>query len=243
MLNEYYASVSRTSQPLQPSDVADVLSQPLLGSLPSMFEFRPITGLDIDQALFNFSKNCTGSDGLSTDMIKLTYPVLRSHLVEIFNKSIESGEYPDDWKLASILPLLKKNPPMSPSDTRPIALLPELSKLFERVIYNQLFSYLNTHNLLDPMQSGYKPHHSTQTALLNFTEDVRAAIERRMVTVSILFDFSKAFDVVSHRLLLEKPSLIWAAVFLPVLIGVNRLLRSRIECTVLCICSAFIGML
>ena len=96
-----------------------------------MFEFAPITGRDIDAALAKSSKNCTGPDLVSTQMLKLAYPTLRPHLVELFNKSIEQSLFLDQWKLASIVALSKIHPRNSPSDTRPIALLPVVSKLLE----------------------------------------------------------------------------------------------------------------
>lgn len=203
-LNTHYAEVSRASPPLHLNALSQIISRPLQCSLPSLFEFSPITALDIDRVLFNSTKNCTGPDFLSTNMLKLVYPTLRPHLVQLFNNSFDQCTFPDSWKLATILPLSKIHPPKSPSETRPIALLPELSKLFERVVHSQLLKYLISNRLLDERQSGFKPHHSTQTALLAFTEDVRSGIENRLVTVTVLFDFSKAFDSISHELLLHK---------------------------------------
>ena len=71
------------------------------------------------------------------------------------------------------MPLLKTPSPQSPSDTRPIALLCCASKIAERVVHKQLSSHLEANNLLDPRQSGYRRHHSTQTALLGILDDVR----------------------------------------------------------------------
>lgn len=204
MLNLHYAAVSRESTPLDLADVTTIINRPLLNTLPSLFEFSPITHIDIDLAFQKSTKNCTGPDCISMKMLKLVYPVLRPHLYELFYQSIEQGVFPDAWKFAAILPLSKSHPPYSPSDTRPIALLPELSKLFERVVNTQLLKYLIDWQLLDPRQSCFRAHHSTQTALLGFTEHVRQAIDQRMVTIQVLFDFSKAFDYVSHRLILEK---------------------------------------
>ncbi|CAB0040613.1 unnamed protein product [Trichogramma brassicae] len=87
---------------------------------------------------------------------------------------------------------------------RPIAKLCELSKLCERVVYDQVISFLDVNCLLNPRQSGFRRGHSTQTALLGVMDDARRAIERSQITVLVLIDFSKAFDTVPHQLLLAK---------------------------------------
>ena len=107
-------------------------------------------------------------------------------------------------KFALINPLSKTYHPASPNDARPVALLTELSKLCERLVQQQLMQFIQADNLLSPCQSCYKKGDSTQTALLGVLEDIRWAIERRMVTILALFDFSKAFDCIPHRALLSK---------------------------------------
>uniref|UniRef100_A0ABD2WDF7 Reverse transcriptase domain-containing protein n=1 Tax=Trichogramma kaykai TaxID=54128 RepID=A0ABD2WDF7_9HYME len=81
-----------------------------------------------------------------------------------------------------------------------------MSKILERVIHTQLITYLIDHDLLSPHQHGFRPSHSTQTAILNITERVRSAIDERMVSVLVSFDFSKAFDPIPHRRLLVQLS-------------------------------------
>lgn len=103
-----------------------------------------------------------------------------------------------------IRPLLKSNPPKSLSDCRPIASLPVLSKLLERIAHNQVTNFINSNNLLDPRQSGFRKRYSTQTALLRICQDIRQAVDERKVTLLVLFDFSKAFDLVFHPILLSK---------------------------------------
>ena len=101
-------------------------------------------------------------------------------------------------------PLLKVNPPSSPSDTRPIANLCELSKIFERVVHIQIIEYITINNILDCRQSGFRGGYSTQSALLRVCHDVRHAVDMGRVAILVLFDFSKAFDTLSHSKLLIK---------------------------------------
>ena len=122
----------------------------------------------------------------------------------LLNSSITNATFPPEWKKALLRPLAKTKTPRLPSDTRPIALLSECSKVFERLIHDQLSGYLEVHNLLSPRQAGFRRGHSTQTALLGVLEDVRQAIDDRMLTILIIFDFSKAFDSIPHARLLSK---------------------------------------
>ena len=99
--------------------------------------------------------------------------------------SLHVGHVPTSWKRAFIRPLLK----------RPIANLCEMSKITDFIVAN---------DLLDPRQSGYRSGNSTQTALLRVCHDFRRAVDNPCVTILVLFDFSKAFDTVSHLKLLIK---------------------------------------
>ena len=122
----------------------------------------------------------------------------------ISNSSFAQGIFPTSWKQAQIIALKKKGAPLTASDFRPIALLCFLSKVLDKIAYDQITEYLNSSNLLDPLQAKFRRHHSTQTALLKLTDDMRMAIDKKKVTLLLLFDFSKVFDTVSPSKLLRK---------------------------------------
>ncbi|KAJ4429488.1 hypothetical protein ANN_21657 [Periplaneta americana] len=103
-----------------------------------------------------------------------------------------------------VRPLPKVTQPTTPSDYRPISILPTLSKVLERIVHRQLTDYLDSYNLLDPLQSGFRPNHSTSTALLKITEDAREPMDRREVTVLSLVDFSRAFETIDIDILIAK---------------------------------------
>ena len=98
------------------------------------------------------------------------------------------------------MPLKKTSVPSTVSNFRPIALLSFLSKVLEKIIHSQISEYLKTHKLLDPLQTGFRQYHSTQTALLKLMEDIRTGIDskKKLLTILLLFDFSKTFDKISH---------------------------------------------
>ena len=114
------------------------------------------------------------------------------------------GIFPYSWKFSFINPLLETLMPLSPSDTRLIALLSEVSKILERRAFTQLSEFVEANNLLGPFQSCYKKGQGTQTTLLGVLEETRLEIEDWKLTMIVLFHFTKAFDCNSHKLLLDK---------------------------------------
>lgn len=90
------------------------------------------------------------------------------------------------------------------SDYRPICILPSLSKVLEKLIKNQITDFLDDNELLNRYQSGFRKKHNTGTALLKVTHDIRAAMDKKLLTVLLLLDFSKAFDSISFDKLCNK---------------------------------------
>ena len=111
---------------------------------------------------------------------------------------------PGPWKCASIKPPHKGGDCATPSNYRPISLLPVPSKLLEKHVQKQLSVHLNSNNLLFPYQSGFRPSHSTQTLLLHCLDKWYKALDSKKFVGVVFLDISKAFDTVNHDLLLSK---------------------------------------
>ncbi|CAB0034121.1 unnamed protein product [Trichogramma brassicae] len=155
-LCQYYASVSSASPALDVGALVAALASLPNQPDPESFSFRHVTSWDVEVAMTRCRSSSCGSDGVSARMLRLASPALYSHLAELFNLSFDAGVFPSEWKHASIVALSKVPSPATPSDTRPISLLPEMSKVLERLAHAQLTDFLEQRNLLDArsMDSG-----------------------------------------------------------------------------------------
>jgi len=129
---------------------------------------------------------------------------LLSTVCSIINTSIACSVFSAPWKCGIVKPLHKGGDSVSPKNYRPISLLPLPHKVLKKQTHIQLSQYLHTHDLLYPVQSGFCPPHSTQTLLLHCFEKWYKALDTKKYVNAVFLDISKAFDIVSHELLLSK---------------------------------------
>ena len=115
---------------------------------------------------------------------------------------LNSGIFPDDLKVAKVIPLFKKGKKEILDNFRPIYLLPSLFKLFERVIFNQINAYFTAHDLYYSGQYGFREKHSTQLAALELVDRITRDIDIGNTPISVFIDLSKAFDTLDHFILL-----------------------------------------
>lgn len=167
------------------------------------FNLNPVTDSDVRRATLSISSTAVGSDGISRGMIVPLLNIITPVLTNILNHSLSSKSFPKAWKSALIIPLPKKSCPSNFSDYRPISLLPFLSKVLEKIVHSQLSFHLYNNNLLNPFQSGFRPGHSTVTALTKITDDIRMGMDNRLLTILGLLDFSNAFNTVDIDVLLS----------------------------------------
>ena len=169
--------------------------------------FRPKPG-DINIVILTIKSlndtNAFGSDGIPFKFIKDFLPVLIFYIMIIVNTSIVTGIYPDMWKHPHVIPLHKGGDTEDVGNYRPISLLPILSKILEKIVANQLVSFLESEGKLSNSQHGFRPHLSTETALLKITDKIYCNMDNKKLSLLLLLDLSKAFDSVNHNILLNK---------------------------------------
>ena len=147
-------------------------------------------------------------DNINRKILKLFIHRISTIITHIINISFEQKTFPDRWKSAIIKPIPKIPFPLTETDFRPISLLCTLSKIIEKIANKQIRQYLTQHSFLDPYQSAYKSNHSCATAHLKITDDILDGMDDSEAALLVLLDFSKAFDTVNHKLLLEKLSIL-----------------------------------
>lgn len=172
------------------------------------FSLKEVNDNDIFFALAQIKSEAYGHDGVNIKMVNLILPYCLPLIRNLFNDSIKQGTMPDCWKMADIIPLPKCQNPQTLNDLRPISILPVFSKMLEKLVAKQLIGYLEDNKILPPIQSGFRKHYSTATALLKVSNDIASAYDKSLSCILVLLDQSKAFDLVSDELLLAKLSYI-----------------------------------
>ena len=145
-------------------------------------------------------------DPIPTPFFKTFYGFFEEQLLNIVNCSLQTGVFPTAFKTAVVKPLLKKSnvDPNVLNNYRPVSNLPFLSKILEKLVFNQVNAFLNMNNILEKYQSGFRRNHSTETALLKILNDTRCNLDNHKLTVLVLLDLTAAFDTVDHHILLNR---------------------------------------
>ena len=165
----------------------------------------PVTLRMLRQTLMDMSSTAAcGSDGLCIRVFKAALPAIGRIILNIVNACITRSDIPIAWKHSIIHPIFKSGSASDPSNFRPISIIPVITKLIERLVQSQLYYYLSCNHLLSSSQHGFRPRHSTETALMTVTDRIMTATDDGEITLVCLIDLSKCFDVIDHDILLRK---------------------------------------
>ena len=145
-------------------------------------------------------------DYLPTTLLKSCSDVFAPIVCTLANLSFSEGRFPTSFKLAQILPLLKKPGTDTdvPANYRPISNLNSLSKILEKLFSSRLKNHVKLSPNLNPFQSAYRQYHSTETALLKILNDVYTSVDGKKITILVSLDLSAAFDTLEHSTLLQR---------------------------------------
>ena len=162
---------------------------------------------DLSKIIKNLNPNkAHGHDNISIKMIQICGDSIISPLKLLFESAIRSGHFPDSWKKGNIIPVHKKESKNLLKNYRPISLLPIFGKIFEKVIYNNLFEFFQENNFLSQNQSGFRSGDSCTSQLISITHSIYQSfdVNPSLETRGVFLDISKAFDKVWHEGLLFK---------------------------------------
>ena len=169
------------------------------------FTLHPISLSALHRIIFSMRNSpARGADGLCIRILKLAFSSIGHVLLFLVNSCITTNDIPSSWKHSLVHPIHKTGDPSNPSNFRPISILPVIAKIVERTVQRQLYYYLSSNHLLSPTQHGFRPRHSTETALTFISDHMLSAIDSGKISLLCLIDLSKCFDVIHHGKLLEK---------------------------------------
>ncbi|XP_044019201.1 uncharacterized protein LOC122859587 isoform X2 [Aphidius gifuensis] len=195
---EYFADVFNTNDFSSACSPCDMLHNVYINN-----HLISINSTDISRELLSLnSSNTCGLDNLSNAIIKLCPDAIIYPLQFIFNLAIKDGTFPTRWKQSKVIPVPKKGNNLLVDSYRQVSLLPNFSKIFEKLIYDIILSYFSPYQ--SHSQHGFTKRRSTCSNLLTFTEYVMSKLNNNQQVDVIYTDLSKAFDKINWNTLIVK---------------------------------------
>ena len=204
--NDFFANIgtelaSKIPECKEPRHIEDYMGAP---NDKSMF-IVPVNEAEVLSLCNTFtSKTSTDCMGLSMKLLKQVMPQIIQPFTHICNLSLSTGIFPDAMKIAKIIPLFKQGVKTEFSNYRPVSLLPQLSKLLEKLYEKRLVNFLETNCIINDSQFGFRKNRSTELALVTLLEYISKAMDKNLYTVGVFVDLRKAFDTLNFEVLLNK---------------------------------------
>ena len=155
--------------------------------------------------MLNHNKS-TGDFSIPRQVFESIPDTLAEVLQLLINLSFETGIFPSSLKTVKVI-FKNKGSNQDVNNYRPISLLSNIEKIFEKLVYSRLLSFLDLHDILSSRQFGFRKKHSTMLALISLTEEIRRSLDSGQFSCGVFIDLQKAFDTVDHKILLRKMEL------------------------------------
>ena len=187
--------------PKSKSNFSDFLKDPV----PNSIFLAPVDDKEISELFskIDSSKSC-GPNSVPSNLLKEHAKAFFSPVKDMINSSFLEGAFPDTLKIAQVCTVFKKGERDLRENYRPISLLSNLSKLFERAMHSRVYAFFDNFGLFFDLQFGFRKQHSTSHALLSIIDEIRHNLDNNTFSCGIFVDLEKAFDTVNHNILLKK---------------------------------------
>lgn len=200
--NDYFTNIGLSLARKFPTHMQN-LNAPC--TVTNNFDLCDVTEDDIRQVINKLPGNkAAGHDAISSRILKENIDVLCGPLCHIFNHAFSSKTYPSILKTAKVIPVYKSGDRNLPDSYRPISVLSSINTTLEKLISSQLRRFLGEQNVLCPQQHGFVANRSTSTAVSMLTQYINSALHENNIAIAVFLDIRKAFDAISHSILLEK---------------------------------------
>ena len=201
--NEFYVNIGPALAGKIPTGKSDPITYIKNGISNTIF-LRPVNEAEVEDILKSLKNAGPGWDGISARIVKLSYKYFLVPLVHICTLSLIHGVFPNELKIAKVIPLYKGGNARLFVNYRPVSVLSIFSKIYERLMYNRLSEFIELNDILYRLQFGFRKRHSTSVALMVLTDKITKALNDGEYVLGVFLDFSKAFDLVNHEILLRK---------------------------------------
>ena len=201
--NDYFINIGSDLESKIPDQNIDPLNYIQHESQQSIF-LNAANEDEVMRIVKDLKNTSTGWDGIHSKVLKRSLSVILKPLTHVLNLSLSQGFYPDSMKVARVIPLFKSGNNMCISNYRPVSVLPVISKLFERLMFNRITDFIDKQNILYKYQFGFRTNHGTDSALITLVDHIMSAIDSGNIVLGVFLDFKKAFDTVNHTILISK---------------------------------------
>ena len=203
--NDFFTSIADTIRSKMPQTY-NHFSRFLGTPNPNSIFLTPTTPEEITKVIGSFSSSkSSGPNSIPVRILKLLKLDISNPISILINRSFSTGVFPSTLKVSKVIPVFKnKGSPLEVSNYRPISLLSNIEKIYEKVMYNRLMDFLNHFNQIYPRQFGFRKAHYTVDTLINIAERIRRSLDKGEFACGVFVNLQKAFDTVDHEILLAK---------------------------------------
>ena len=201
--NNYYVNVGPAlAENISQTDISPT-TYIFYNNESSLF-LNPTNEEEVKRIISQLKEASPGCDTIHSKIVKKTFEYFADPLVHILNLSLSQGIFPNELKLAKVIPIYKAGDIHNITNYRPVSVLPIFSKIFEQIMYTRLNKFINDNDILYKYQFGFRKNHNTSLALMILLDKIYDSFNDNKHVVGIFLDLRKAFDTIDHGILLKK---------------------------------------